>query len=152
MARYADEAIRVRGFAELRKGLKEADRRFPRELAQANKRIAGAIVVPDAKRRAARLTKPPTGHAIIDSIKAGGSQDRVKVEMGAQRGAGIIPYLYGMEFGSESYPQFAPRSPRVGRGNQGYFFYPAIRAAIPAIRDVYGEMLDDLLERAFPGA
>ena len=150
MARYADETIRVRGFNELRRELRAVDGKFPRELAKANKRIAGAIVVPEAKRRAASLHSPPTGHAILNSIKAGGSQDRVKVEMGGQRGGGIIPYLFGAEFGSDRYRQFAPRTARLGRGNVGYFFYPAIRASIPAVRDVYGEMLDDLLERAFP--
>jgi len=143
---FADEAVQVRGFNEFRRALRAADARFPRELAQANKRIAGAIVVPEARARAARRTNPNPGHAVRDSIRALGSQSRVQVAMGGAR----VPQAIGHEFGSVKYKQFPARSPRQGRGNTGYFFYPAIRASIPAIRDVYGDMLDALAEEAFP--
>lgn len=32
----------------------------------------------------------------------------------------------GMEFGSNKWKQFPRRTPRLGRGNQGYFIYPTL--------------------------
>ena len=32
----------------------------------------------------------------------------------------------GMEFGSNRFKQFPRRTPRLGRGNQGYFIYPTL--------------------------
>jgi len=47
-----------------------------------------------------------------------------------QGGDGI---LAGVEFGSNVYFQFRERSPRVGRGNQGYWIYPTLEREQPAI-------------------
>lgn len=143
---YADNAIAVEGFNELRRELKKLDEQLPRELGQANKRIASSIVVPLAQRKARGRSNPKPGSAVINSIRALGSQSRVQVAMGGER----VPQGIGHEFGSVNYHQFPKRSPRQGRGNRGYFFYPAVRESIPEIRDAYGDMLDALTERAFP--
>lgn len=39
----------------------------------------------------------------------------------------------GYEFGSNRYPQFPRRTPRRGRGNSGYFIYPALRKIQPEL-------------------
>lgn len=39
----------------------------------------------------------------------------------------------GFEFGSNRYPQFPNRTPRRGRGNSGYFIYPALRKIQPEL-------------------
>ena len=39
----------------------------------------------------------------------------------------------GYEFGSNRYRQFPRRTPRQGRGNSGYFIYPALRKIQPQL-------------------
>ena len=39
----------------------------------------------------------------------------------------------GYEFGSNRYRQFPRRTPRKGRGNSGYFIYPALRKIQPEL-------------------
>ena len=39
----------------------------------------------------------------------------------------------GYEFGSNRYRQFPRRTPRRGRGNSGYFIYPALRKIQPEL-------------------
>jgi hypothetical protein len=39
----------------------------------------------------------------------------------------------GYEFGSNRYRQFPKRTPRKGRGNSGYFIYPALRKIQPEL-------------------
>lgn len=42
-------------------------------------------------------------------------------------GGGTTQKLWpGMEFGSNRWKQFPNRTPRLGRGNQGYFIYPTL--------------------------
>ena len=42
-------------------------------------------------------------------------------------GGGTTQQLWpGMEFGSNRWKQFPRRTPRVGRGNKGYFIYPTL--------------------------
>jgi hypothetical protein len=42
-------------------------------------------------------------------------------------GGGTTQQLWpGMEFGSNRWKQFPRRTPRLGRGNQGYFIYPTL--------------------------
>lgn len=49
-------------------------------------------------------------------------------------------YLFpGSEFGSNNYKQFPNRSPRFGRGNEGYWLYKTLRARQP---DILKEWLD----------
>lgn len=43
-------------------------------------------------------------------------------------GGGTTQQLWpGMEFGSNRWKQFPKRTPRLGRGNQGYFIYATLR-------------------------
>jgi hypothetical protein len=83
-------------------------------------------------------------------------QSAVKVAMGGAK----APEGPGHEFGSTQRrstgkphghtTQFPVRSGRFGRGNAGYFFWPAIRATVGKIRDAYDDILLALAEKVAP--
>lgn len=52
----------------------------------------------------------------------------------------------GYEFGSNRYPQFPRRTPREGRGNAGYFIYPALRKIQPQLIAKWEEAFDRILK------
>lgn len=57
----------------------------------------------------------------VPYIVAGGRRSRFS--NGIAAGVG----LYGNEFGSDRYRQFPWRSPKLGRGSEGYWIYPTLR-------------------------
>jgi hypothetical protein len=75
----------------------------------------------------------------IPNVTIGGSRGR------ASGGANAGQLLFGNEFGGDrnafgtqsAFPnggyKFPPRSPRLGRGNEGYWIFPTLRAAQPEI-------------------
>ena len=50
--------------------------------------------------------------------------------------------FFGSEFGSDRLKQFPKRSPSLGGGNQGYYFWPTIEAMAPTIDKKYRAALD----------
>lgn len=52
----------------------------------------------------------------------------------------------GYEFGSNRYPQFPRRTPRSGRGNSGYFIYPALRKIQPELIRRWEEAFSNILK------
>jgi hypothetical protein len=50
--------------------------------------------------------------------------------------------FFGSEFGSDKLKQFPDRSPRLGGGNRGYYFWPTIEAMSPTINKEYRDALD----------
>jgi hypothetical protein len=50
--------------------------------------------------------------------------------------------FFGSEFGSDKLKQFPNRSPRLGGGNRGYYFWPTIEAMSPTINKEYRDALD----------
>ncbi len=52
----------------------------------------------------------------------------------------------GYEFGSNRYPQFPRRTPRRGRGNSGYFIYPALRKIQPELIRQWEEALSKIMK------
>jgi len=52
----------------------------------------------------------------------------------------------GYEFGSNRYPQFPNRTPRRGRGNSGYFIYPALRKIQPQLIAKWEEALSKIMK------
>jgi hypothetical protein len=61
-------------------------------------------------------------------------------------GANTLDMVYGSEFGSINYPQFPPRSPRMGRGAAGYFIYPTLRQKQPEIVKEWESAFDRILK------
>ena len=52
----------------------------------------------------------------------------------------------GYEFGSNRYRQFPRRTPRQGRGNSGYFIYPALRKIQPELIKKWEEAFSKILK------
>jgi hypothetical protein len=50
--------------------------------------------------------------------------------------------FFGSEFGSDRLRQFPRRSPKLGAGNRGYYFWPTIEAMSPTINAEYRKALD----------
>lgn len=62
-------------------------------------------------------------------------------------GGGTTQQLWpGMEFGSNRWKQFPNRTPRVGRGNKGYFIYPTLVENQPELIRKWEESLDRILK------
>jgi len=52
----------------------------------------------------------------------------------------------GYEFGSNRYAQFPKRTPNRGRGNSGYFIYPALRKIQPQLIAKWEEALSKIMK------
>lgn len=52
----------------------------------------------------------------------------------------------GLEFGSNRHKQFPIRSPKYGRGNEGYFIYPTLRQIQPHIVSEWQKAFDNIIE------
>ena len=62
-------------------------------------------------------------------------------------GGGSTQSLWaGYEFGSNRYRQFPRRTPRQGRGNSGYFIYPALRKIQPELVRKWEEAFSKILK------
>ena len=62
-------------------------------------------------------------------------------------GGGSTKELWaGYEFGSNRYRQFPRRTPRKGRGNSGYFIYPALRKIQPELVKKWEEAFSKILK------
>jgi hypothetical protein len=53
--------------------------------------------------------------------------------------------FFGSEFGSDRLKQFPRRSPSLGGGNRGYYFWPTIEAMSPTINKKYMAAIDRIL-------
>jgi len=63
-------------------------------------------------------------------------------------GGGTTQMLWaGMEFGSNRYKQFPARTPSKGRGNEGYFIYPTLRAIQPQLVQQWEEAFSDIIRK-----
>jgi hypothetical protein len=50
--------------------------------------------------------------------------------------------FFGSEFGSDRLKQFPGRSPKLGNGNEGYWFWPTIEGMSSTINSEYKKALD----------
>lgn len=79
---------------------------------------------------------------LVNSITSSADDDTPTLKYGDDR----VPGWAGWEFGSDRLPQFGPRTPRLGRGNRGTFFFPTVIAAIPEVNEAAQKVVDDYLE------
>jgi hypothetical protein len=86
----------------------------------------------NSSRRAAN-TKIADQVKVSPSSKVGEFAYGYKSQRNFSGGASTLDMLYGSEFGSINYPRFPERSPRLGRGNAGYFIFPTLRSKQPEI-------------------
>jgi hypothetical protein len=61
-------------------------------------------------------------------------------------GANTKQLWAGMEFGSNRFKQFPNRTPRLRRGNVGYFIYPSLKAAQPHIINEWQNAFSEILK------
>ena len=141
--------IEVTGLKELRKELRalESDGTWKAELRAAGK-AAAEVVATEARRTASQgqvtLAGTPAsmGGAAVASIRALAGQTRATVA----GGKASIPYFGGWEFGSGgAYRQF-PR-----KAGSSHNLYPAIERKRGEVVRVYGDEIDRLTKRHFPG-
>jgi len=130
----------VTGLKELRKGLKLQGPLWPKALQRTNKSLANMIVGP-AKSRMGGHT-PRAGGRAAGTIRALASGTAAKVAVGSNS----VPWAIGHEFGGgrrKTTQQFPPYL-----GKTGYAVYPTIRSMRAQITDMYGDMIDELVEAA----
>jgi hypothetical protein len=76
--------------------------------------------------------------AVADSIKVSKSDKAPSFSIGGSAKVGASAFsagyvIMGSEFGSKQYKQFPKRSPSKGRGNRGWWLYPAMSRFQPII-------------------
>jgi hypothetical protein len=95
------------------------------------------------------------GQAVVNRITSGVKVSRtskvgeLSYGFASQRfsGGGTTRDLWaGYEFGSNRYRQFPRRTPREGRGNSGYFIYPALRKIQPELVKKWEEAFSKILK------
>lgn len=131
------EKIQVTGLKELRAGLKAQGPLWPKALQKTNKALANMIVGPAKGLMGGH--SPHAGGRAAGTIRALASGTRAQVAVGS----GSVPWAIGHEFGSNLHHQFPPHL-----GRTGYAVYPTIRAMRAQITDMYGDMIDELVQDA----
>jgi hypothetical protein len=81
---------------------------------------------------------PKQAAAVAESIKVSKSDKAPSFSIGGRQKVGASAFsagyvIMGSEFGSKQYKQFPRRSPSQGRGNRGWWLYPAMSRFQPTI-------------------
>jgi hypothetical protein len=149
----ADEAISY-DRAELRSIIK-AFKAMDDEAVEAAKRESSSLAEYAANEIKAYSITRTFGRAaverIVEGVKISKSSKIGELSYGfaSQRlsGGGSTQKIWaGYEFGSNRYPQFPRRTPRAGRGNSGYFIYPALRKIQPQLIAKWEEAFSRILK------
>jgi hypothetical protein len=124
---------------QIRADLRKAGKDFPKKLQKVNKEVAQAVAedTREAYQRGRYTMRSGDG---LKSIRALATQTRAQVAIGGAR----APYLPGQNFGSNKVMQFAPKV------NPDRFLYTTIAKRKEEIEKQHGEMVDDLMDEAFP--
>jgi len=125
------------------------------EAADAAKRESFALAQYASKEVQAYGITRTFGQAVVDRITGGVKVSKtskigeLSYGFASQRfsGGGSTKDLWaGYEFGSNRYRQFPRRTPRKGRGNSGYFIYPALRKIQPELVKKWEEAFTKILK------
>jgi HK97 gp10 family phage protein len=130
--------IQVNGLRELRRELKRVSADLPKELAQAN-HDAAEIVAAEARRRV-----PVRSGKLRGSVRSLRGQARGVVAAGRAS----VPYAGVTEFGGRIRRFHSSSKTRIPA--QPYL-YPALADKRDEVVEHYGDALDSLLHKAFPG-
>lgn len=133
----------VEGLRDLARDLKRVEPALAKKLQRANKAAAEHIASAARGRYVAK--HPSRSGKGAASIRGLASQSRAQVAFGSAR----APYVVGQEFGSNRFRQFSPWSGKGpgGRGSEGNFVYPAIRAEAEKLPEIYADLLDEALRK-----
>jgi hypothetical protein len=125
------------------------------EAADAAKRESAALARYAANEVKAYGITRTFGQTVVDRITSGvkvsttSKIGELSYGFASQRfsGGGSTKDLWaGYEFGSNRYRQFPRRTPRQGRGNSGYFIYPALRKIQPELVKKWEEAFSKILK------
>ena len=106
------------------------------------KKIASALAERGANYAKGAASRAPynvrQAVAVADSIKISKSDKAPSFSVGGRTKVGSSAFsagyvIMGNEFGSKDYKQFPRRSPSQGRGNRGWWLYPAMARFQPTI-------------------
>jgi hypothetical protein len=106
------------------------------------KKIASALAERGANYAKGAASRAPynvrQALAVADSIKISKSDKAPSFSVGGRTKVGSSAFsagyvIMGNEFGSKDYKQFPRRSPSQGRGNRGWWLYPAMARFQPTI-------------------
>jgi len=157
--RAGGASIEVVGLTEFLKRASAADATFNKEIRKASVELIGQVVT-EVQTHATYA--PNTRQAIesargfrarpdrIPVIRLNGSSGFVsKSRPNARRKTKVTrgDVFYGAEFGSNRLRQFPNRTPKMGGGNQGNFFWPTIEAMAPTINEKYLAALDRITQK-----
>ena len=103
------------------------------------KKIAADIATRNAQaifQEASSAPNPRQAQAVVSSIEVvATSKDpslkMIRKNVVTSSGARSGEIFVGSEFGSNNFKQFGPRTPRFGRGNEGYYLYKTLRRRQP---------------------
>ena len=106
------------------------------------KKIAGDLAERGARYAQGAANNAPynvkQARAVADSIRISKSDKAPSFSIGGRQRVGSSAFsagyvIMGNEFGSNRLKQFPKRSPRQGRGNRGWWLYPAMARFHPTI-------------------
>lgn len=151
--------VSVSGLDEFSRDFKKLPKEIQKQIRKAAKDSV-RFIADDAKERTNGSEKqiPKMRSAIrTDFFKGapaivGGGSKKVSLRRGKDGKTHQVPagaLFIGAEFGANKYKQFPKRSPKRGRGNEGYFFYPAIRKAFEGGKAIktYVAKIDEAIKR-----
>lgn len=131
---------------EIAKDLRAMPERLDKEMRKEFRTISKKLVAP-ARAEAMAARPPRTTPKVVDgeyhwstlvnTIRSGADANTPYMVIGSDR----VPGWPGHVFGSVR-PQFRPRLPKKGRGNEGYFFFPTIDKAADTIEDDTKHVVD----------
>jgi hypothetical protein len=150
----ASITIKIEGLYPALNRWAKADPMFNKEIRAASVQLIGKVVTEVQS----HATYSPNPRQAIESAKGFRARpDRVPV-IRLNGSAGFVSksrpngrrkrkvtrgdVFFGSEFGSDRLKQFPSRSPKLGGGNRGYYFWPTIEAMSPTINREYVKALD----------
>lgn len=156
-ANYAQVEIKVAGLYPSLARWSKADPMFNQEIRKASISLIGQVVT-EVQAHATYAEKPRQAMEVAKGFRA--RPDRVPVVRLNGSAAFVSKsrpnrrrrtkvtrgdVFFGSEFGSDRLSQFPKRSPRLGAGNRGYWFWPTIEAMSPTINREYLKALERIL-------
>lgn len=156
-AGYAQVEIQIAGlYPSLARWAKQ-DPEFNQEIRKASVNLIGKVVT-EVQASATYAEKPRQAMEVakgfrarpdrVPVVKLNGSANFVSKSRPNRRRKTKVTrgdVFFGSEFGSDRLRQFPARSPRLGAGNRGYWFWPTIEAMSPTINKEYLKALERIL-------
>lgn len=138
--------------ASIKRAFKAMDEETLDQAKQASAEIAEMLKEKIIRKAQTRQVAGKSARRIAEGAKVAKSSKIGELSLGfaAQKysGGGTTQMLWaGMEFGSNRWKQFPRRTPRLGRGNQGYFIYPTLTDNQQELIRKWEESFDRILRK-----